>query len=623
MAETEQLKIQIVLDNGQVQSGFIDIEKQAKKSSGNIGSSFDNAFGGLASSIKGIGVAIAAAFTVNKISTYLKESANAAIEAEKAINALSASLAQIGKFSKESVNDFESYAQQIQATTGISDDLVIQNAALLASIGKLSDEGLKTATRASIDLATALQVDVGTGFDLVAKAASGNAGALGRYGIKIDTTIPKAEQFAAVLKLIQDRFGGLGETRLNTLEGALTNLSNSFGEVQKSIGKFITDSPAIRTILNEIAKSFISLSQAIDTIKGNNGDSFKSIIIGILQFARVVNEYLVKPLELGFNLLGTGLRGVVFIINTLIANFFQVNTAINKYLLEPLINAFGFIAEKIVSLVDESLGKKIGASVNQFGAQLRQTAEQMEAGPVALMNQSFASLSQSADDAFKSKIGGSIDAYLSKLQSAVGESKQLTDQFKNGTSASLGEVSDSWKKLNADINAALKNGIMAGVSQGISSIGASLVKGENAFDNFGKTILGILGDFSIQVGTLLVGIGLGLDTLKVSLATFNGAAVAAAGVGLIILGGALKALSGGLGSSSSGSPSGGGIASSPSPTTELTPTESLTRAEAQSSVSVVIQGDVLDSDESGSRIVSLINEAFNKKGVVINQGVMA
>jgi hypothetical protein len=32
---------------------------------------------------------------------------------------------------------------------------------------------------------------------------------------------------------------------------------------------------------------------------------------------------------------------------------------------------------------------------------------------------------------------------------------------------------------------------------------------------------------------------------------------------------------------------------------------------------------VLDSEESGSRIIGLINSAFDKKGVVINQGAVA
>ena len=100
-------------------------------------------------------------------------------------------------------------------------------------------------------------------------------------------------------------------------------------------------------------------------------------------------------------------------------------------------------------------------------------------------------------------------------------------------------------------------------------------------------------------------------------ATYAAAAAVATGVQIA------KISSAGGGGSSYSPDTGGGIASSPSMSTDLTPTQDLQRAEASTGVSVVIQGDVLDSDESGSRIVNLINSAFDKKGVVINQGVMA
>ena len=90
-----------------------------------------------------------------------------------------------------------------------------------------------------------------------------------------------------------------------------------------------------------------------------------------------------------------------------------------------------------------------------------------------------------------------------------------------------------------------------------------------------------------------------------------------------MFGSALKA-SVGKGGSSAASPSGGGTATTPSTGTNLTPDQNLNKpSEPNTQVQVVIQGDILDSDESGSRIVDLINQAFNKKGVVIQNGVMA
>ena len=89
------------------------------------------------------------------------------------------------------------------------------------------------------------------------------------------------------------------------------------------------------------------------------------------------------------------------------------------------------------------------------------------------------------------------------------------------------------------------------------------------------------------------------------------------GAALIVLGGALKALSGGTSAGAAPVAGGGGVGASPSPTTDLTPQDQLTRQEPNTQVQVVVQGSIYDSDETGSRIVDLINTAFDKKGVVI------
>lgn len=162
------------------------------------------------------------------------------------------------------------------------------------------------------------------------------------------------------------------------------------------------------------------------------------------------------------------------------------------------------------------------------------------------------------------------------------------------------------------IGLAFANSITAAVN--------AFARGEDGLDAFLKSALGGIADLAIQYGSLFLIQAAGFEVIP-GLEP-SGAALAASGVGLLALGGVLKALSGGA-SQTSESSAGGGIASSPSLSTDLTQPQDLKRAEATTGVSVVIQGDVLDSDESGSRIVSLINQAFDKKGVVINQGVMA
>lgn len=157
-----------------------------------------------------------------------------------------------------------------------------------------------------------------------------------------------------------------------------------------------------------------------------------------------------------------------------------------------------------------------------------------------------------------------------------------------------------------------------GIGRAFQSYGAALKRGADASKAFeaaiGDTIAGVasqFGDLFIQTGLGKLALSYGSDP--------TGYALIAAGAALKLLVGA----SGAGGGASSSTDTGGGIAATPSTATEITPTQELQRQEPQTAVQVTIQGDVLDSDESGSRIVNLINTAFDKKGVVINQGVFA
>lgn len=158
-----------------------------------------------------------------------------------------------------------------------------------------------------------------------------------------------------------------------------------------------------------------------------------------------------------------------------------------------------------------------------------------------------------------------------------------------------------------------------GVGQAFAAFGQALANGEDAGQAFLQSILGTFADLAINVGTMFI-----LEGAARTWAGYpGGPGMIAAGSALAIFGGVLKGISGGKSKNSAGADTGGGIAASPSTSTELTPTQNLQRTEPQTAVQVNIQGDVLDSDESGSRIVNLLNSAFDKKGVVVTSGVFA
>jgi hypothetical protein len=195
------------------------------------------------------------------------------------------------------------------------------------------------------------------------------------------------------------------------------------------------------------------------------------------------------------------------------------------------------------------------------------------------------------------------------------------ETFSSGFSLAATDFRNNVSKNFQEVGKQAFNTLGRGVGQAFAAFGEALASGEDAGKAFLQSLVGIFADIAIQLGTsyILQGIALSANPLTPGI----GGPLIAAGAALATFGGLLKAFSGGKSKAGGGADTGGGIASSPSSSTELTQTENLQRAEAGTQVSVVIQGDVLDSDESGSRIVGLINSAFDKKGVVINQGVLA
>lgn len=608
----DELKLKITLDTGEVVDGFLQVEKKGKDSAKNIESGFNNFSDGISSKIKGIGLALAAAFTVNKIIDFFKDATKEASQAEKATNALSASLGQIGKFSTTAVDSFSEYASQLQRTTGIQDDLIKQNAALLVSLGNLSGDKLKSATKASLDLAQALQIDVGTAFDLVAKAATGNTTALSRYGLKIDENIPKSQKFAETLSQIEKRFGGLAETRLNTFEGSLQNLSNAFGEIQEAVGGFITNSPALRTVINFVAQSFFDLAKSIETF-AKGGDPLKGLVLSAIQFAGILNSFVIAPIEVLFNnivlgakTIGLGFQGLQVILLEF-ANLF-IKTTIEP--IEFLIEKLGSLA----GLVNADLGTKLQQVAADFGTFFRDPINQALLETKGNFQTTFDDISASAETAFQVPFSEKISNFLLSLNTAVEQSKSSGEQISNS-------FVDTSKKISISVDT-IKGVLGNGLSQAFQDVGKRLQKGEGLFDDFGNSVVGIIGDLLISIGNALILQGLAIEAFVTainSLLPGSGLLAAAAGVGLVIFGSALKASVGKGGSSAASPATGGGVSAAPSTTTELQPATNAQQSPG-TSVQVVVQGNVFDSDETGMRIVDLLNQSFDKQGVVIQQG---
>jgi hypothetical protein len=168
--------------------------------------------------------------------------------------------------------------------------------------------------------------------------------------------------------------------------------------------------------------------------------------------------------------------------------------------------------------------------------------------------------------------------------------------------------------------------IAQGLSATIQNIGASLVKGEDLFKTFGDGVVGIIADLAINVGQILILQGLAIEGFINAINTLvpgSGFAAAALGAGLVLFGGALKALVGGGGksSASAGAGTGGGIGFNPStPTAQLPTITEAAPNEPKTVVNLNVQGNILDRRATGLELAEIIEETFSGQGLQVKGG---
>jgi len=222
--------------------------------------------------------------------TLVTDGVAAAQVQEDSIQKLNTSLALAGEFSSEASKDFQEFASSLQQTTKFGDEVILQNAALIESLGALDTEALKGATTAALDMASALGIDLKAAATLVGKAAVGEISSFTRYGVVIEKGATTAETFSNALDALNSKFGGAAAAQVKTFSGQFQQLNNTFGDATELIGFLFTQNQAILNV-------FQFLNKEIKDQQGN--------IVGNTQaWKQLIAEGLIKTIE-GLNILVT------------------------------------------------------------------------------------------------------------------------------------------------------------------------------------------------------------------------------------------------------------------------------------------------------------------------------
>ena len=314
MADTEVggLVVQIKAKADNLVNGL----KQANTSITGFQSNFIKSFGAIAA----IGAASFAA-----VGFAIKQTVDAAAEAEAAQNDLAIALRNAGDGSQAALQSSLDYSAALQRQTGISDELITATQTELVQYG-LTGEALKIATQATLDLSTAKKMSLSAAADQVGKAFIGETGRLKQLGIVIDESVPKADRFRMAVEQMNDKFGGAAQGQLDTYKGNVNLLKEGFGEIVESIGGLFL--PMMTDVVSAMAKGSLAVADFFQNNVSPGIDKIKDIAGNLL-------------------ILKDGVMVLVGALADLIGKFQAVNS-----LWEDTKTVMGFLKDKVVEGTD-------------------------------------------------------------------------------------------------------------------------------------------------------------------------------------------------------------------------------------------------------------------------------
>tara|TARA_Y100000114_G_scaffold44380_1_gene39954 strand:- start:1422 stop:3206 length:1785 start_codon:yes stop_codon:yes gene_type:complete len=590
----DDIKIELIVDSDGTVKAVKKVEDQAstsgKKAAKSLEKNLNKAGNNIKSGFKSTFAAVAgfaaAAFAG-------KEIISAAAQQEAAVSKLNAALRSSGNFSEQTSKELQNFASQLQSVSTIGDEVILDQLGFSQAMGATVDQS-KEIVKAAADMSAALGIDMESATRNITKTLGGLKGELGETIPELGSLTKEQLQSGAAIDIIAKKFGGFAQSEVKTFGGAMAQLRNSFGDLLENIGLSLIQSPKFIGLINLITKGINSLIKSfnVDAVVG----FVDSAIVGFIDFVTAASV-LAKPFivmknvaMLAFNSIRTVLQGLVVNVADSIALIANIPFADKIFPVEQ-INNFRDSAR-------ETLGEFTTAATESAVTLLENDMTVAETLTGTL-------------ERFRENVAGMKQSVASGVDTIVNKTKKGSDSVFN-----FGIES---KKVLHNFSGNIKSAMVNATSLGVQALTKSLLLGQNGFKGFGQAIAGMLGDLATQMGSTLIASGLGIEALK----SFGGAAAIAAGAGLVALGTILKSFSGGGGGAAPATtgastdvtavPTVGG----PIETAELEDEEVAT-IEKEQRVQLVIQGDVFDSEETGTRLLSILNNEFeNKNGRLV------
>jgi hypothetical protein len=294
MADIRTLKLQLLADTAQFQTGLNKAQDDTQNFSSKLGSAVSTAAKAF------VGLATAAASSAIAIGV---SSVKAAIEDEKAQRNLAKTLENVIGATKNQTAAVEDYITKQSLSLGVSDDKLRPAYARLIRSTKDTTETQK-ALSIAMDISSATGKDLDSVASALGKAYDGNTASLGKLGLGIDSTILKSGDMDAITKELGKTFKGFAEQEANTVEGQFRRIGLAVNEAKESLGAALL--PILEKIANFVNTEVVPAIQGlVDGLTGK--ESIREATIKAGGNLNLLNDDLTDANESGRNL-GEALR---------------------------------------------------------------------------------------------------------------------------------------------------------------------------------------------------------------------------------------------------------------------------------------------------------------------------
>ena len=579
----DEVVTELVLELSKTKQALKQAERAAKKTGNKIGkgigkrieTGLSGGLGSLKRQILGVGAALAAAFAGRAVIA-------ASEQQEEAITALNQSLAATGEFSLQASKEIQEYASALQQATGVGDEIILQNVALAQGFTQ-NKEAAQELTSAALDFAQAAQINFTEAVRRLGRATQGSTDDVAKFAPEIRNLTRDQLAAGEATRILAERFKGAAAAQAATFGGARRGALAAFGDLLEVIGDLVTKSPVVIGLITKAGEVFAALGDSIQNAVGDK-DLIGGFIKQMVEIALVITRVAGPPIELFFNFIKTG--------------FETIKTA--------ALGLISFFDSDFKAQFDESMASLTKTTENIFDFNATESAEKFLTGVNEFVNEVSGPLRQ-AGEQIKNNISGPLS------------DPTFFDEFAKGFVRNTETMQAAAQKLATQ----LRGTLISGVAGAFESVGTSLGALEGGLSRLGQTVLRTIGTLAIQMGTFLVTAGLGFSVLP---GFFSAAGAIAAGGALIVLGGVLKGVAGRVGPQAAtggggGGGGGGGVATAGASVSASAADFSAEDdvAEPKTGITLIVEGNIMDTRETGLQLIDILNESFDQGGTEIRQ----